>query len=33
MNLTDWICLFFANAGGTALGIFIMITLDEWKNK
>jgi len=33
MTCWDWIYLFCANAGGTALGIYIIITFDEWKNK
>jgi len=33
MNLTDWILLFFSQAGGTALGIYIFFKFDEWTNK
>lgn len=33
MSFTDWILLFFSQAGGTALGIYIILSIDEWKNK
>lgn len=33
IELFNWATLFCVVAAGTAAGIFIMITIDEWKHK
>jgi hypothetical protein len=33
IEFTNWAILFCVIATGTAAGIFIMISIDEWKNK
>lgn len=33
MSSMDWLYLFLAEAGGTALGFYIFLKFDEWTNK